>query len=237
MHRAATSQNEPQLTLSSDDEAASTAWQAALAAEGLHLHLMPHLQPVSEPAADAHVLLLHHGLARGLAHLRAQREAAPTLPLMLACRPLRDLDQVLALEMGADDVIDTAQAAPVAAARLRALLRRRVRAEPGTPRPRELRFGALRLLAMERRAEWGDRRLELSEGEFEVLWLLASQAGQAVARSDILRQVRGLHDHPFDRSIDSRVYRLRSKLEAASGAGARIRTVRNFGYAFSPTGA
>jgi DNA-binding response OmpR family regulator len=87
-----------------------------------------------------------------------------------------------------------------------------------------------------RRVVLDGREVQMSEGEFEVLWLLASQAGRAVSRSEILRRVRGLEDHPTDRSIDSRVYRIRAKLGEPGKAAAHIRTVRNFGYAFS-TGA
>ena len=64
-----------------------------------------------------------------------------------------------------------------------------------------------------------DRELPLSEGEFEVLWLLASHAGRALSRREILQRVRGLDDHPTDRSIDSRVYRIRAKLGDKSGRG------------------
>jgi two-component system, OmpR family, response regulator RstA len=224
------------ITLWADDRATALAWQAALRPEGLEV------LPVEQPRADAaaHLLVLQAGLALHLARLREHREAVPALPLLLACPGLRDLDQVLALEIGADDVIDAAVSAPVVAARLRALWRRREK--PGGPTSRieqtarELRFGALRLAGMGRRVVLDGREVQMSEGEFEVLWLLASQAGRAVSRSEILRRVRGLEDHPTDRSIDSRVYRIRAKLGEPGKAAAHIRTVRNFGYAFS-TGA
>lgn len=219
------------LTLWADDRLAAQPWQDALRTEGLSV------EAVEQPraAADGHLMFLNAGLAAQLARLREQRLAMPAAPLLVACRGLRDLDQVLALEMGADDVVDTAVSAPVVAARLRALWRRLATAPvTAAARPLELRFGSLRLLAAERRVLLGERQVPLSEGEFEVLWLLASQAGRAVSRSDILRRVRGLEDHPLDRSIDSRVYRIRAKLGDKGQAGARIRTVRNYGYAFSP---
>jgi DNA-binding response OmpR family regulator len=218
------------LTLWADDKVAAQPWQAALLNEGLSI------QVVDRPGADAdgHLMFLSGGLAAQLARLREQRLAVSFSPLLVACRGLRDLDHVLALEMGADDVIDTAVSPPVVAARLRALWRRQAPGpEPAAGVPCELRFGALRLLAAERRVLLGDRKVPLSEGEFEVLWLLASQAGKAVSRSDILLRVRGLEDHPLDRSIDSRVYRIRAKLGEHAQAATRIRTVRNYGYAFS----
>jgi DNA-binding response OmpR family regulator len=101
---------------------------------------------------------------------------------------------------------------------------------------RELRFGRLELLLLPRQVRLAEQLVPLTEGEFEVLWLLASQAGRALSRRELLHCVRGLDDHPLDRSIDSRVYRIRAKLGDDQAALQRIRTVRNHGYVFSPVG-
>lgn len=212
----------------SDDAEAAAPWRHALAEEGLAVHAGA---PTACPP-DACALHISAGLAPQLARLRELRLQAPEAPLVVACRGLRELDQVLALEMGADDVFDAALGAPVVAARLRALWRR----GGAAAEPSELAFGALRLVLRERRAWLAGRLVPLSEGEFEVLWLLACHAGRVVPRREILRRVRGLDDHPLDRSIDSRVYRLRAKLGDTASGGGRIRTVRNLGYAFSPMG-
>jgi len=193
------------------------------------------------PDAQAVALHVADALAPHLAQLRALRSRCPQLPLLAVVRGLRDLDHVLALEMGADDVLDVGVGAPVVAARLRALWRRVAAASAshaGTERepPRELRFGALHLRRLEREVRLAEQPVPLTEGEFEVLWLLASHAGQALSRRDILKRVRGLDDQPLDRSIDSRVYRIRAKLGDGHGGAARIRTVRHQGYAFSPSG-
>jgi len=99
-----------------------------------------------------------------------------------------------------------------------------------------LRFGALSIRLREREVIHGGDRVPLTEGEFEVLWLLASHAGAALSRREILRRVRGIDDQPLDRSIDSRVYRIRAKLADTDHTRQRIRTVRNRGYVFSPVG-
>mgnify|MGYP003891888327 CR=1 FL=1 len=57
-------------------------------------------------------------------------------------------------------------------------------------------------------------KVTVTEGEFAVLWLLASHAGNTLPRREILRHVRGLDDHPMDRSIDSRIYRIRAKFNS-----------------------
>ncbi|MBL8340947.1 MAG: winged helix-turn-helix domain-containing protein [Rubrivivax sp.] len=255
----AATDTEPRLwVLSAGDLAAAQAWARAAAGEGLRVGCTPLAAgepvpvgmaegewPGAPAAASSQAIALHvaDALAPHLAQLRALRARWPHAPLVAVVRGLRDLDQVLALEMGADDVIDAATAAPVVAARLRALWRRAGAAltslaataaerEP----PRELRFGALHLLRMERQVRLAGQPVPLTEGEFEVLWLLASHAGQALSRRDILKRVRGLDDQPLDRSIDSRVYRIRAKLGDSHATAPRIRTVRHQGYAFSPTG-
>jgi DNA-binding response OmpR family regulator len=234
-----------QIVLWSDDPAAAAGWSRALAAEGLNLFGTAHDVPstsdavgMASPTADAIVLHITRGLSDQLARLRETRRLSPWTPLIVACRPLRELDQVLALEMGADDVIDAAWSAPVVAARLRALWRRAGAPSLGAAGAADtLRFGALTIRLREREVLQAGRRVPLTEGEFEVLWLLASQAGVALSRRDILKRVRGIDDQPLDRSIDSRVYRIRAKLGDSDGVRQpRIRTVRHRGYLFSPVG-
>ncbi|WP_284614603.1 response regulator transcription factor [Aquabacterium humicola] len=217
-----------------DDGPCAAAWRDALAAEGLRVHDWPLAdlhQPSERP--DAMVLHLVHGVARQLGALRALVAREPALPIVIACRGLRDLDHVLALEMGADDVFDASLDAAVAAARLRALWRRGARLRPAAAAtsPDQLQVDRLTLDRGERRALQDGRPLDLTEGEFELLWRLALRAGQVVPRHELLRELRGLVDGGPDRSIDSRVYRLRAKLGDRGGAAAqRIRTIRNCGY-------
>lgn len=221
-----------------DDAGAAADCTRTLAAEGIGVEAHP-IGHAAAPTAGTEALVLHisQTLAEQLPQLRVLRAKVPELPLLVLSRGLRDIDQVLALEMGADDVLDAATAPPVVAARLRALWRRAARAaaiEPKASPLQDLRFGALQLLGRERRVQRGGRTVPLTEGEFEVLWLLAAQAGEVVTRNVILKRVRGIDDQPLDRSVDCRVYRIRAKL--GDDGAQRIRTVRNRGYLFSPVG-
>jgi DNA-binding response OmpR family regulator len=209
-------------------DAALQPWCDALAAEGLAV------QRSADDAPPVQAVLMHAAprLADRLDALRELRRADPSRALVVVCPGLRDIDQVLALEMGADDVIDERLSAPVVAARLRALWRRGASAPSQTPD--RLVFGRLALFLRERRVQLDTERIELTECEFEVLWLLALQAGRAVSRSELLERVRGLPYQRIDRSIDCRVYRIRAKLRDGQGSAQHIRTVRNCGYLFSP---
>ena len=216
-----------------DDPLAASGWFAALRDEGLDVRWQP-IEAVVGHAPDAWVLHLSRGLSAQLPRLRALRAASPRLPLLAACVGLRELDHVLALEMGADDVVDAAWSAPVVAARLRALWRRCVEQPDEAVQPERLNFGSLQLQRRERLTLLDQRPLALTDGEFEVLWLLALRAGHAVPRGELVRRLRGLEYQRDDRSIDCRVYRIRAKLGDTDPASRRIRTVRNSGYLFSP---
>jgi DNA-binding response OmpR family regulator len=205
---------------------AADAWCDALRKEGIAVDV-DHI----DAAAQARILFCAPRVAEHLGLLREWRERDAVLPLVVVCPALRELDQVLALEMGADDAIDAHTGAAVVAARLRALWRRAGGAT--TASPHQLHFGRLSLHLRERHVQLGGERIDLTECEFEVLWLLAMQAGRAVSRGELLERLRGLPWQRIDRSIDCRVYRLRAKL--GEGAAERIRTVRNCGYLFSPT--
>jgi DNA-binding response OmpR family regulator len=210
-------------------DAALQPWCDALAAEGLAVQ-----RSALSDDTPAQAVLLHAAphLADRLEALRELRRSDPSRALIVVCPGLRDLDQVLALEMGAADVIDERTSAPVVAARLRALWRRG--APAASQAPDQLVFGRLTLYLRERRVQLGSERIDLTECEFEVLWLLALQAGRAVSRSELLERVRGLPYQRIDRSIDCRVYRIRAKLGDGQGGAQHIRTVRNCGYLFSP---
>jgi DNA-binding response OmpR family regulator len=213
-----------------DDPAAAAGWIEALRAEGL----VTICDGRSEVPRLAVVLHVTCRLPDRLDLMRQLRSRDAAVPLMVVCRQLRDLDHVLALEMGADDVLEASTSAPVVAARLRALARRPGRIAVVAEEPDRLAFGALSLSLRERCVQLRGADIALTEGEFEVLWMLATRAGRAVSRAELLRRLRGLPYQRIDRSIDCRVYRIRAKLADRDGPGQRIRTVRNCGYLFSP---
>ena len=82
----------------------------------------------------------------------------------------------------------------------------------------------------------GDQVVPLSEGEFEVLWLLASHAGEILSRDTLLKALRGVEYDGLDRSIDVAVSRLRKKLGDDPNEPHKIKTVRNKGYLFVRAG-
>ncbi|MFO7648693.1 MULTISPECIES: winged helix-turn-helix domain-containing protein [Halomonas] len=165
----------------------------------------------------------------GLSICRRVRSDYPGPILMLTART-DDMDQVLGLEMGADDYVPKPVQPRVLLARMRALLRRAESSE-ATGETR-LVFGNLEIDSATREAWLEGGRIDLTSAEFDLLWLLASNAGRVLTREEIFSQLRGIRYDGQDRSIDVRVSRIRPKIGDDPNQPHRIKTVRSKGYLF-----
>jgi two-component system OmpR family response regulator/two-component system response regulator RstA len=164
---------------------------------------------------------------------RAVRANYRGVILMLTARD-EDFDQILGLEMGADDYIAKPVQPRVLLARIKALLRRRPTASDDTPMENEaMAFGQFKISQSTRTASLGTETIDLTTAEFDLLWLLASHAGNVLSRDDLLQELRGIGFDGLDRSIDARISRLRKKLNDDPENPTRIKTVRSKGYLFS----
>jgi two-component system OmpR family response regulator/two-component system response regulator RstA len=155
--------------------------------------------------------------------------------LMMTARD-EDVDEILGLELGADDYLAKPVEPRRLLARIRALLRRSgAQAEGGgvVVENDSITFGQFRISQATREALLGDEQIELTTAEFDLLWLLATHAGQVLSRDDIMSELRGIGFDGLDRSIDARISRLRRKLGDNPDTPARIKTVRGKGYLFS----
>ncbi len=151
-------------------------------------------------------------------------------PILMLTASDDDINQVVGLELGADDYVTKPIQPRVLLARMRALLRRFGAGDLPTPERGPLCFGTLRISAASREVWLGDQELELTTNEFDLLWLLASHAGQVLTREVILEKLRGIDYDGLDRSVDIRVSRLRKKLRDDTSRPFRIKTVRGQGY-------
>lgn len=158
-----------------------------------------------------------------------------TGPLMAITGANDPVDSILALESGADVCLPIDADPRAAVAQIRALLRWSdnpvlpvIQIEDAAD---ELRVGDCVLRYNSRECEMGDTALDLSGCEFQLLWKLATHAGNVVTREE-LRLVLG-HDgaRPSGRSVDCYVARLRKQLGAAGGK--HIKTIRSVGYLMS----
>lgn len=149
--------------------------------------------------------------------------------IMLLTAREEDIDELLGLELGADDYIRKPVAPRIVLARLKAHLRK----PEAAAQAEELRFGALRIDRTSRSASIDGRPVELTTAEFDLLWLLAAHAGETLTREEIFRATRGLEYDGLDRSVDMRVSRLRKLLGDGADPPRLIRSVRGKGYLFA----
>ena len=150
--------------------------------------------------------------------------------VMLTARD-EDLDELLGLELGADDYIAKPVQPRLLLARIHAVMRR-YSGSPRTHPSTHITCGDFEIDNGNREAKLNGVTLSLTTAEFDLLWLLASHAGEVLSRDDILRNVRGFGYDGTDRSIDLRISRLRRKLGDDSVDPKRIKTVRGAGYLF-----
>lgn len=155
-------------------------------------------------------------------------------PIIMFTARDEDVDEIVGLELGADDYLTKPVEPRVLLARLRSVLRRYKAVANGheADHQDQLNFGTLRLDARAREIFLNDEPVDFSTGEFDLLWLLASQAGQVVDRDSALKSLRGFGYDGLDRSVDIGISRLRRKLGDDAHRPFRIKTVRGRGYLF-----
>lgn len=158
------------------------------------------------------------------------------IPILMLTARTDDMDQVVGLEMGADDYVAKPVRPRVLLARVRALLRRSevqpVTADSNEPQSSRLEFGDLVIDSAMREAWLKGESIDLTSAEFDLLWLLASSAGRVLTREEIFTALRGIEYDGQDRSIDVRVSRIRPKVGDDPMHPRRIKTVRSKGYLF-----
>ncbi|PAU75146.1 winged helix-turn-helix domain-containing protein [Halomonas salipaludis] len=155
-------------------------------------------------------------------------------PILMLTARTDDMDQVLGLEMGADDYVPKPVQPRVLLARMRALMRRTESGESGGEA--RLTFNNLVVDSATREAWLEGDRIDLTSAEFDLLWLLASHAGRVLTREEIFSELRGIKYDGQDRSIDVRVSRIRPKIGDDPNHPHRIKTVRSKGYLFVKDG-
>jgi DNA-binding response OmpR family regulator len=152
-----------------------------------------------------------------------------SLPILMLTAKSEDFDQVLGLELGADDYVIKPAEPRVLLARVNALLRR---GQIVTKASEELQFGDLIIDKTSRIVQLSDKEIVLTSHEFELLWLLASNAGQVLSREHVHQHMIGRQYDGLDRTVDVRVSRIRKKLGDNSDKPFRIKTVWGQGYLF-----
>ena len=157
------------------------------------------------------------------------------VPIIMLTAISEDIDRIIGLEMGADDYLSKPFNPRELLARVRAVLRRASKtpvAEDDSNK--EVVFGRFCLDLSSHSLTCEATLIPLTSGEFDLLAILVSNPNKVLHRDRILDLLTGAERSPFDRSIDVRVTRLRSKLEDDPAKPAYIKTIWGRGYMFCP---
>jgi DNA-binding response OmpR family regulator len=164
------------------------------------------------------------------------RELRPqtNVPIVMLTARSDEIDQIVGLEVGADDYIAKPVQPRLLLARINALLRRaKTNSEPAEKvDTNHIRVGALEINKLKQDVHLAGQAVELTTNEFELLNLFAVKAGQILSRDDLLNNLRGIGYDGMDRTIDMLVSRLRKKLGDDSAKPFKIKTVWKKGYLF-----
>jgi DNA-binding response OmpR family regulator len=188
----------------------------------------------AEQASDLLVLdLMMPGLG-GLEVCKALRARGHSTPILMLTAKSTELDRVLGLELGADDYLTKPFSLAELLARVKALLRRAdlLRAAQANAQAQSgvVRNGSLEILTAKRLVRHGERVVDFTALEFDLLLHFAQQPGHVFSRSQLLNAVWGYSHDGYEHTVTTHINRLRNKLEADPMRPQLILTVRGAGY-------
>jgi DNA-binding response OmpR family regulator len=165
----------------------------------------------------------------GLDVAREVRRSSDTPIVILTARG-DESDRIVGLELGADDYVVKPFSPKELVARVRAVLRR----TGAWDRAAEtIRVADVEIDSTKMRVSVGDRRVELTPTEFQLLVTLARQPGRVFTRSQLLDAVHGVAIESYERAIDTHVKNIRRKIEPTPGRPRYVQTVHGVGYRFA----
>jgi DNA-binding response OmpR family regulator len=217
------------ILLVEDDKAIASALVRVLESQGCGVRWLDHgrdAHAAASPEVDLVILDLGLPDVDGIDVCRKLRIARPELAILILTARDQELDVVAGLDAGADDYLIKPFRLSELLARVRAHLRRAVASAPDE-QPPALEAGGVRIDPAARRAWRDGEELELRPKEFDLLALLVREAGRAVSRERIMRDVWDTEWTGSTKTLDTHVLTLRGKIGPEA-----ITTLRGVGYRF-----
>jgi DNA-binding response OmpR family regulator len=217
--------------LAEDDPAIAEPLARALTREGYTVSVHGTGRGAIDEAAQADLFVLDLGLPDmdGLDVARWVRNQGLTTPILVLTARADEVDLVVGLDAGADDYVTKPFRLAELLARVRALLRR-AGSEGGEED--EIASQDVRVDIAAHRAFQGERELQLTAKEFELLRVLVRETGSVVSRDSLMREVWASDPTGSTKTLDMHVSWLRRKLGDDANAPRYISTVRGMGFRF-----
>ena len=165
----------------------------------------------------------------GLDVARELRRAS-TIPIVMLTARGEESDRIVGLELGGDDYLVKPFSPKELVARVRAVLRR---TSGGTAGAEVLRAGDVEVDLTKMRVRVGDRAVDLTPTEFQLLATLVREPGRVFTRGQLLDALHGVTIDSYERAIDAHVKNVRRKIEPEVGRPRYLLTVHGVGYRFA----
>lgn len=206
----------------------SNGYQVEIVEDGLTA-----VDKIQEQQPDLVILDL---MLPGLDGLEVCQKVRPQFdnPILMLTARSDNIDEILGLEIGADDYLGKPVEPRLLLAHIKALLRRTARTDADSSEEQHdnhiVNVNGLELDNRSRNVSLNGEAILLSDPEYDLLWLLASNAGNILSREYIFENLRGINYDGSNRAIDINISRIRGKLGDDPGNPNIIKTIRNKGY-------
>lgn len=163
--------------------------------------------------------------------IRAQ-ESTAKLPVLFLTARSAEVDQIIGLELGADDYIQKPVSPRVLVARVKSILRRSemsVTSSPDSSTSEQIKLDGIEIDKATYRVKIDGSEVFFPRKEFELLFFLAAHPGRVYSRDTLLNQVWGEGAFVVERTVDVHIFKVREKL---GRFGEKIETVKGVGYRF-----
>ncbi len=167
---------------------------------------------------------------------RLRQEDRDYLPILMLTARSAEIDRVLGLELGADDYLTKPFSIRELVARVKAILRRAEAFGAAAESSEVVQAGDLKIEVDKRRVSLGDRTIELTAKEFDLLLQFARHPGRVYTRADLLDRVWGYAYSGYEHTVNTHINRLRGKIEKDPARPRYIETVWGVGYRFNELG-
>lgn len=156
------------------------------------------------------------------------RVSGVTTPIILLTAKGEEIDKVLGLELGADDYVTKPFSLRELLARVKAILRRSE--SYASAENKSVKIGKLEVDFNGYKATSGNKDVQMSHKEFEILHFLWKKRNTTVSRDDLLTEIWGYDETPTTRTVDNFILKLRQKIETDPNHPKIILTVHGVGY-------
>ncbi|MGA2623910.1 MAG: response regulator transcription factor [Bacteroidota bacterium] len=161
-----------------------------------------------------------------------RNESTSRLPVIFLTAKCNDVDEILGLELGADDYIRKPISIPKLIARIKSVLRKHEALTPQKDPRISIKLGVVEIIPAQHRVRINDKDVFFSKKELEIFYYLASRADVVVNREELLNSIWGTAVYVVDRSVDVYIRKIREKLgkyanyiETIRGVGYRVRSI------------